>query len=58
MLELLMMLSSANCDEARRREVFRSLRHHAGLRPLAPHLAALASREAAEAHKTSRPCEH
>ena len=45
------------CDEARRREVFRSLRRDAGLRPLAPHLAALASREAAEAHKTSRPCE-
>ena len=45
------------CDEARRREVFRSLRRDAGLRPLAPHLAALASREAAEAHKTARPCE-
>ena len=27
------------------------------MRPLAPHLAALASREAAEAHKTARPCE-
>ena len=44
------------CDEARRREVFRSLRRDAGLRPLAPHLAALASREAKAAHRSTRPC--